>query len=295
MRITQSMMRGNILRNINNNLAKINETSQQISTGKTITKPSDNPIASEQVLTYRNSLASNEQYTRNAEKASTWLDEMDMALNQGIQVFHRAKELTVQGSNDSYSQSQRENMAMEVDALASQLREIANLEINGLYVFNGQKTDEAPFSNEAPYTAKSTGTGRVVVELARGLKMPLNMEAEDAFGKNGENVFKTLSNISDKLRNGTSTEISDNLEKLDEHLNTVLSAVADVGARKTRVDLINNRLQEQKINVTKLLSKVEDVNIAEAVMNMKLHEQVYEASLSSSSKVMQMSLMNFLR
>jgi flagellar hook-associated protein 3 FlgL len=295
MRITQQMMHGNILRNVNTNLEKLNETQQQISTGKVMKRPSDDPLAFEQSVNYRQTLSSNEQYKRNTNKAITAFDEMDMALNQGLTIMHRVRELTVQGANGTIGVEEREKIATEIDQLAKQIREVANLNVNGNYLFNGQKTDIAPFSNTAPFTANDAGTGKVSIEVSRGLKMPLNLEASEAFGKTGESIFDTLYEISDKLRNGTTAEISNTLGKLDENTDHMLGALADVGARKNRVELIENRIDEQQINVTRLLSNVEDVNIAEAVMNMKMQEQVYQASLSSSSKIMQMSLMDYLR
>lgn len=85
------------------------------------------------------------------------------------------------------------------------------------------------------------------------------------------------------------------LGKLDTHLDRVLTVMGEIGGKNNRVEFIKSRVEDNEITFTSLLSKVQDVDMAEAIMYFKNLENIYRASLSVGSKVIQPSLVDFIR
>lgn len=135
------------------------------------------------------------------------------------------------------------------------------------------------------------------VEIATGVRIPINMTGQQVFGGNDEsdNLFKVLNNVVNAFENNDSTAVSNVLGQLDSRLNKFLEMRADLGARVSRVELSEERLKDIDINVRTLLTKTEDVDMAELITKLKSSENVYQASLSIGAKIISPSLVDFLR
>lgn len=97
------------------------------------------------------------------------------------------------------------------------------------------------------------------------------------------------------LNTGNQAGMGTFLGQIDDHLNRVLSVRADIGGRVNRMELIANRISDNTISFTKMLSDVQDADMAGVIMYLKNAENVYKAALSTGSKVIQPSLIDFLR
>jgi flagellar hook-associated protein 3 FlgL len=295
MRVTQQMLTNNMQRNISNNLSRINNLQEQLASGRVLNKPSDDPVALHQSMLYRSELATTEQFQRNVDLASTWVDMTDTAVDQSVNVIHRVRELATQGANGTNSQSEREAIAAEVEELTKQLREVANTKFNGKYIFNGERTDQPPYPKSNSYQAESFDKGSVVFELARGINVEVNVHAGEIFGEQGQNVFKTLNEVSTALRSGDSDSLQTQIGNLENDLDRMLQGWASVGAKGSRVELIDKRLDDSNFNLQTLISKTEDADMAALITNLRTEENVYEASLAASAKLIQPTLLDFLR
>jgi flagellar hook-associated protein 3 FlgL len=297
MRVTQQMLNNNMLSSLRNNLSRMEKVQQQLSTGKMINKPSDDPVGLGYSMRYRSALAANEQYQRNLDSAVSWLDFGDTTVGQSVDVLQRARELAVKGANGTNPQEALNSIALEVDELAEQLREIANSKFNGKYVFNGQRTDQPPYPNPNSYTVASFDQGNISFEVSRDVTIGVNLHAGKIYGASGDpdNAFATLELLSNSLKTGDLTGVGEALGKTDTRLDKVLESWAELGARKNRVELIDNRLQDGNMNIQSLLSKTEDADMAAVITNLKTEENVYQASLSAGARIIRPSLVDFLR
>jgi len=301
MRITQGMMHSQLIRNLNSNLNNLDRLNLQLTTKMKINKPSDDPVGITYSLRYRSELSSNEQYMKNAEFAQSWLDSSDKAMQQVENVVHRLKELIVKGA-DANSQTVTDSIKSEVDELKKQLVDIANSQINGKYIFNGQKTDQKPYNVDTAATDTTDG-GNIQYELGTGINVNLNIPGSDIFGppvepgdeETSDNLFAIIDQFTDALSKGDNEKVGDQADKLNNRLDKMLSAHAEVGARSNRVELMHDRLDNLRINLEDLQSKVEDVDYAEAIMQYKIEESVYQASLSVGARILTPSLLDYLR
>jgi len=286
MRVTQSMLSNNMLRNLSSNYNKMGKLQDQLTTQKRITRPSDDPVVAMLGLGYRDSLNKVQQYSRNISEATNWLDSTDDAISQGVKVLQRIRELTVQASNGTYEEAQRGAIAVEVDQLKEQLETIAQTQVGGKYIFNGENTNKAP-------TAGDFSDGDIELEIFDGIKLNVNTKGSELF----KSVFNTLDSLKSKLEDKTAsdTDISGFLDTLDSEIDHFLKIQADVGAKQNRVDMMKDRLSSQETIATEIMSKNEDVEIEKVITELITQESVQRAALSVGARIIQPSLIDFLR
>src|SRR5690625_1972692 len=162
MRVTQSMLQNNMLRNIFNSQAQMDKYLEQINTGKKIRRPSDDPIIAMKGIGYRTEVTEVAQYRRNSGEVWNWMDHSDDVLDKATKVMQRLEYLAVQAANDTYSESERSSILEEVEQLEQQMGDLANTKVNGKIIFNGTNTDEAPIGNDE--------NGRTVIEEVNDVK-----------------------------------------------------------------------------------------------------------------------------
>jgi flagellar hook-associated protein 3 FlgL len=294
-RVTQTMLNTQLLRNLSNNMSRLDKLQSQMSTGRVINKPSDDPVGISFSLRYRSELAEHAQYQRNIDGALSWLEYTDTMLDQTVQVIHRARELAVQGANGTNPQEALNIIAKEIKQLYEQLVDIGNSRFNGKYVFNGEMTDLQPYTmDKAPI--QGTDSGKIEYEIGVGVRIAINVTGEDVFGKPGEtsNLFLTLRDLVEKLESGNISGVSNVIERLDQRLDKILGVRADIGAKTNRVELAEERIKDININLESLQSKTEDADLAEVIMRLKMDENVYQASLAAGARLIRPSLVDFL-
>lgn len=317
MRVTQSMLSNNMLRNLNKSYYKMSKLQNQIDSGSKITRPSDNPVITVKGMGYRRDLNQVEQYTRNLGEVNTWLDTSNQSLDQVNSALVRVKELIVQAANDTNTEEDRKKINSEISQIKLELQDIANTQVGGKYIFSGTKTNSPLFvdgeintdlldqTKPDPKPFLPAASADVNIEVFNGIQLTVNT--------NGTEVFKDINDfmtkVSDLLESGaTGTEISEALGAditdsatsakipgLDTVSDKVLSSLADIGARQNRAEMMENRLSMQEVNVTKQLSDNEDVDYAKAITEMVTQESIHQAALSVGAKIIQQTLVDFIR
>lgn len=299
-RVTQGMMSMQTLSNLNKNYRNMGALENQISTGRKINKPSDDPVGVTYSLRYRAELASNEQYQSNADSALSWLDFTDTTMQQATNVMQRLKELAVQGSSGTVPQSGLDAIKLEVDQLSQQLGNIGNSQIRGKYIFNGQNYDKVPYEIGGVITKFSqVDTDDMPVNYSIGDQstFQVNTSGKDFFGgsNEGDNAFKIMDDLSAALGSGNYTAISAQLNKIESRMTKMQSCLSEVGARTNRIELVQARLDDRALNLTTLQSKTEDADIANVLVQSTTAQTIYQAALKSSAQILQPSLMDFMR
>ena len=296
LRVTSNMMNSQLLLNLNRNARTMNDTQLQLATGRKLNKPSDDPVGITYSLRYRAELSSNEQYQKNVDAATSWLDYNDTVLTQADTVVQRLRELTVQGSNGTNPQAGLDSINAEVKQLKAQFVDIANSQLNGKYIFNGQQYDIKPYDVNTPESS-DTDTGVINYTVGESIQLPISISGNEVFGKvtDDDNIFTIFNSISQALASGDTAAVGNQLAKIDSRMDKILSAGADNGAKTNRIELMQSRLNDLEVNLTDLQSKTEDGDYAELLMQSKIQENIYNASLSVGSKIIQSSLVDFIR
>ena len=298
MRVTQSMLTNNMLRNISNSYRKLGKLQDQLATQKKITRPSDDPVVAMLGLGYRTDLNQVEQFTRNIGEVQNWLNTTDDALNQGVQVLHRIRELVVQASNDTYEENQRGAIAKELQELNEQLKIIAQTKIGDKYLFNGTNTGQSPVQIVDGEELIQFSDGAINIEIFSGIFIQTNVNGKDVFvgEEDGRTTFELIDSIVNTLESGASDEeIEGYLSEIDGEIDRFLKVQAEVGAKQNRVDLMESRLQQQEVTAKKIMSDNEDVHIEEVITELITQESIHRAALAVGARIIQPTLLDFLR
>ena len=302
MRVTQSMLSTNMLRNLSNSYNKLGKLQEQLATQKKITRPSDDPVVAMLGIGYRSDLNQVQQFSRNIGEVNNWLDTTDDALAEGISVLQRLRELTVQASNGTYEEGQREAIAVEIEQLQDQLYTIARTQVGDKYIFNGKNTNNVPnvveATNEAGETYKKVEftPGTINIEIFDGITIDVNTSGQLLFDDllSEEGSLSQLINVL-KDPNTTDEEIGAFLDYLDGQIDTFLKEQAKVGAKQNRVELMEDRISQQEVTATKILSENEDVDMEKVITELLTQGSVHRAALSVGAKIIQPTLVDFLR
>jgi len=286
----------NLIRNLNQGLTRLDKLNMQLSTGRTVNVPSDDPIKSGTIMRLRSTVRETEQYLRNADHALSWLEATDTVLQELNSVIHRAKELALAGANGTQDDSARRALADEVAQLYDNVLNLANSTHAGRYIFAGQSTKREPFAKAAD-AAEGTlpdvefygDTEPLEYEIAVGARLQVNLDGEALFRP----IFDAIQRLYGEL-SGTETG-TESVGMLEDALDNVLSNLSHVGAKEKRLELAHERLQDLRLNVINLLAESQDIDYAETIMNLKAEEFVYQTALAVGARIIQPSLVDFLR
>jgi flagellar hook-associated protein 3 FlgL len=294
MRVTQSMLSNNFLKHISNSYEKMGKISEQMQTQKKITRPSDDPVVAMKGIAYRTNLTEVQQFKRNFTEAHNWIDNTDAALNNATKALQRIRELTIRASTETLDTDQRTAISKEVKELQNQLAEIANTKVGDKYIFNGTDTLTPPVKGDPPVVTANEKP--VKLELAKGVYIQVNSVISSDSGIFTQDFFDKIDKLVGNLENGSDqVDFKGNLADIDVNLNNLLNERATVGARSNRVDLMEDRIDLQEINATKMMSKNEDADMEKVITDLITQESVQRASLGMGARIIQPTLLDFLR
>lgn len=299
MRVTQGMMVRGVLKNLSQNLSMIDKYNTQLGTGKKVSRPSDDPSTTSLQMRLYSEMRRIEQHLENVGAGITWLENTDAALEEAGAVLHRLRDLAVQGSNETLEQDSLDALAEEVNQLVNHLVQVGNAKVGGKYIFAGTRTLVAPL--EAIYDASGHHVigveykgdfGSIEYEVSGGATVKVNITASEVFS----DVIDAAIGLRDRLLAGDQAGISsDSLAELDAAMDLILRQRSIVGAKANRFELTESRLGETAVNAERLLSNVESIDIAEVIMKLRLQETVYESLLNVGSRVIQPTLLSFVK
>ncbi len=293
MRVTQSMLSNNMLRNLSTSYNKMGKLQDQLNTGKKVNRPSDDPVVVMKGMGYRMQVDKVATFQKNLGEVNNWLDSSDDALDGVGQVLHRAQELVTNAANTgAMTPEDREKIKIELNQLREQIKNLANTKVGDKYIFSGTKTDTPVYGENGFPTDQATLDAfdkTVEIEVFDGVSLNVNSNAAAMF-KDIDDLFEELENIGDD-----GAGFSDALSKIDKQMDAVLTARADIGARSNRAELMHNRLEMQEGAAKKQQSENEDIDYEKVITEMITQESIHRAALSVGARIIQPSLVDFLR
>jgi flagellar hook-associated protein 3 FlgL len=297
-RITQRLMVERSLSSMQTGMARLARSQEQLSTGRLINRPSDSPTGTNDAMRLRAQLAADTQYSRNAADGLSYLGRTDNTLTTMVDNVRRARDLVVQGaSTGSQGPDARAAIAAELKQIKQSLVALANTEHLGRPLFGGTAsgTPYTPTTPPAPPGLMFNGNAEPVTRtIGDGMTVQVNVSGQDAFTVNGDDLFTMMDDTIDAMTNNPAA-LGGSLGRIDALSKQMLSALADVGTRYGRVEGAMTTLTDANLNNTAALSEVENVDIAKAVVDLQMAEVAHQAALGATARVLQPSLIDFLR
>ena len=293
-RSTTSMTARGILADISLANQRLSKTQEKLSSGKELNRPSDNPSAVGRAIQLRREMEATQQYETNATQAQGWSDVTDSALSSVSDALQRARELTVQAANDTSGPESRQAIAEELKQLIDTVKTAGNASYGGRFVFSGSKTDTRPYTMGADDTFAGNSDA-VLREIGPGVALQVNVPGSSFLGTGTSGLIGALRTVLDHVQNGTSTDISGDLNALDGQLDQLNAVRATVGATSNRIDVANGRLQEYEGTTLNLLNETESTDIAKTMIDFTTQQAALTAGLKAGASIVQNSLLDFLR
>ena len=299
MRVATKMMYDNIKVNLGTITEQMKNAQDVVTTGKRINKLSDDPVALNSVLSLRSARANIEQLQENISMGRTWLNTVESALNGVNDLIVDAKTLCVQMANDTVGADTRFTAATTVQNYLEELKSLANTNVNGRYIFAGSRTDTSPFDFDNSNGIYNGDDNPFSVKIGKNMNLEVGRDGETVFGANGtaEDIFKTLIDLKTALENndvGGINGIQVQMARLDNHFDHVNTKISDTGQKEIRLDIRDAIINDLDFIHTERMSKLEDTDMAAALVELKEKEIAYQAALTAAGEVMQLNLFDYI-
>jgi flagellar hook-associated protein 3 FlgL len=295
MRISDRVLTDNVRTSLNLNTSKLARIEREVSSGRRINVPSDDPAAAASALRHRTDIAMSEQFSRTVQASSSRLSAADTALGSLTDVVQRVRELTVQAGAGSLGNDQMAAIATEINQLLHSAVQIGNTNFGGQFLFAGTKTTTAPFSvaGQVPLAVTYNGNANPISQdVGQGVQVRVDVPGDQSILP----VMNALIQIRDALNGGDAdTATTTGIAGLDTALDGLLQVRGGIGARVNRLEDLSTRLDDERTNLKSLQSNLEDVDMADTIVRLNIAQNVYQASLGAAAKAIQPTLVDFLR
>ena len=293
-RITAQTLTRGVLDDVARASTRLAKTQQKLSSGKELTRPSDDPTAVARALQLRSAMEGAQQYRRTVSEAQGWADVTDSALDTISSALQRTRELVVQGASDGIGPDQRRAIAQEVRGLIESVKTAANASYGGRYVFAGSLTSTAPYSvgGGDVYNGNTDQIGR---QIGPGVTVPINIDGRTVVGDDDEGLLAAMRSVVAHLEGSDTAGLGADLAVLDDRMDDLNAVRARVGATANRLETAAGRLAEYEGTTLKLLSDTEDADIAKTMIDFSVQQTALQAGLKAGASIVQNSLLDFLR
>jgi flagellar hook-associated protein 3 FlgL len=293
---TQSLYRG-MEQRILSITDQLKQAEEKVATGKNMNRPSDNPVGLVNALGLRNGLSRMEQYQRNMDMGKSWLDLSGTVVEQASNVAQQAQAIALNLQDGTQTPEMRSALATQVGLLLDQAVSLGNTQLSGKYIFAGYRTNAQPFT-------KSTSGGVETVQYngdTNDFQIQVAPQESLEIGKNGQGLFMdssffdSLIRLKQAIENNDPTAIQQeatNLQGVEDLFN---AQVSDIGIRQGRISDKQEILKGLKLNFQNQIANIENIDQTQAILEMKEKQNAYEVALAASGKIMQVSLLDYLK
>lgn len=271
---------------------------RQVATGQRILQPGDDPAAAGRVVAARMERGSVAQFARNADTALEYSKTSYAGLDQLKKLSDRAGELGVLGAG-SIGPDAMKAYAAEVNQLLEQAAALGNTRHQGDHVFAGSATATTPYaltrdaSGRVASVAYAGDAGRISIPLGDGASLQPSTDAATNTGL--ADFMNGLVALRDALEAGDATAVQAARPALDTAEDMLVSALSEHGAIQLRVEVARAQHQSRLDELDRQISSEADADLADVIVRLNQTTQAYEAALSSSSSILKLSLLDYLR
>jgi flagellar hook-associated protein 3 FlgL len=288
-RITQASTTATTLRGLQGSLGRVQSLQEQLSSGKRIFRPSDDPAATAASMQLRSAQVADDQFQRNSDTARGRLSVADSALMQLSDRVRSVRELMIASRSGALSSDGRAALSAQVDSIRTEVVSLYNSTYLDRPVFGGstagrQAVDPATgtyLGNDAPIEARISTDATIRIDVkgtdAAADVLPAALAA----------VAASVATAGGST-NADFTAIDDAFSKLQR-------AMGDVGARAARVETTNSLVESHRLDLVSRISENEDVDLPETIMNLQAQQVGYQAALGAASKILQTSLLDYIK
>lgn len=323
-RITSQMVGNSTVASIEQDLTQLSQTQEELSTGYQINQPSDNPYGAALTISLNAQVSAYSSYQSNVSQGIAWVQSASGSLNSIMQTVQTIRTLVVQGANGTINSTQLADSAQEVLQYISQIKQSADTQYNGSYIFAGDAVTTQPWSTTATAadppsedlyngnqnainyaigpSTQSQVTANLYSVLGNGNTGGLAASSSHGGGalqSDGSGgllaTLRTVYNDMMGTNGGTQTDLGNQLTNLDTNISSLESIQATVGSTQDSLQMASTRLTALSTSSQIDVGNVRDTDMAQATVQFSTEQAGYQAALQSAADIIQTSLLNFLQ
>jgi flagellar hook-associated protein 3 FlgL len=288
-RVTQGLISASSLRGLQSALGRVQDVQAQLSSGKRISVPSDDPSGTASAMTLRSQQAADVQYLRNIDQVTARLNVTDTTLTSISDRLRSVRQLLVQAQNGALSTESRAALSAQAGALKGELVDLYNTTYLDRPVFGGTVAGQQAID---PTTGAYVGNDQPVsTRISRDATIRVDVKGTDVAA---DRIAPLLDRITTDLAAGNGIPSAD-FDDLDAVASTVIQALGDVGARTARIEATKANVDSQRLDLTARISENEEIDLPATIMNLQSQQVAYQSALGASAKILQTSLLDYLR
>ena len=295
-RITQNQLANQFTNDVNNIYARMAKSQQQVSDGRRITKPSDDPFGTGQVMGFDTQLADVRAYQENVSNSMSFMNSADAALDSVTSALQKIREKALQAANGTNSIADRASIAAEIIQLKEVVRDGMNAQHGDTYIFGGTATNGAPYPG--PGNAYAGNGNTMTRRVGQGQSVTLNVPGDSVVGVAAPpapgNTFDIIDQLVTDIQLGNFPGIQAGTALVVQQEDTALNVRTQLGASYSRLETLQTRLDLTEERLLGARSEVADVDSAEAYMQFQQQQTMYQAALAAGTRIMQTSILDFI-
>jgi len=301
-RITPEMLSASTLTDINRAQAALQRSTEEMSSGHRILEPSDDPYGASRIIDLEGQLEGLGSYASSVQDGVGWTEAANGAMDNVQSVLQRVRELLVEASNGTLNEGDLHSIGAEVTQLTESIKQAANTQYGGQYIFSGSATTTAPYQagGEDAYQGNEEAVARAI---APGSTVNVSMALSSVLGSgtaaNDGKLLDVLRTIAQNLQEATPASRTaigtTDLAALDSNMEALTQLQAVTGATTDQLNTAATRIESLQDTLTKALSSTQDANLAEVSIAYSNEQAAYSAALRAGATIIQESLLNFLQ
>ncbi len=285
-----------LLEALNQSQLETQQAMLEISSGRSVNQPSDNPTAAALLIENNDQATFNSGYLQSIGTVQGQLSTADSTLSSVVTALQRGISLGVEGANGTLSDSDRASIANELQGIQSQLVSLSNASYEGRYVFAGTNTNAPPFviDNTVPSGVRYVGNTDVnQVAIGNGNKLAINQPGSHLFSAPGNDVFLAINSLIQALQSNTG--IGAAVTSLGA-ANSYLSAQrVFYGNAANQAQSQSTYLNAAKLQIAQQQNTLGGADLAAAATNLARSQIDTQATLATISKLTQNNLFSYLK
>jgi flagellar hook-associated protein 3 FlgL len=271
---------------------------QELSTGKRVNVPSDDPLAAAEMVGNQDQSNRVDQYLQNIDTLNSQVQTADTALGSVVTALTQAVSLGVQGSTGTVSDDNRQQIAQNIQGIQAQILQLANTSVSGSYLFGGTATTAAPYTLDASSPSGVTyngNSGTNTVQIADGLNVQTNLPGDQLFQNSGGDVFGSLQALITSLQTGDVSGIQTATNNVRSALNSVTGQRIFYGNAENQLNSTQTFLNQEKVNLTSQATNLVGADMSQVATDLTQAQTAYSATLAAAAKILPTSLLDYLK
>ncbi|WP_456363804.1 flagellar hook-associated protein FlgL [Priestia aryabhattai] len=263
---------------------------EQIATGKQFSRVSDDPVKVNRSMLMDVTESRIKQYQANVNDTKSLLEYMDVTFDSTSDALTQAQEIAIKGASSTYSDADRVTFSNSIEEIIKQVVGLANSQHLDRYMFSGEKLDTKPLDYDGSTFTYNGNSNNMDVRVSEDVNVTVSESAAQVFVP----ALNELVKLRDALKSNNQADIESAMGGVQKETNKFIDNRSKIGVQIESVELLDESYNQVKLDLSTKRKENEDVDMTEAISDFTYMQQIYQATIQSSLKMMQNSILDYI-